>query len=155
LEKKQIVKILNKTNLKKSGFTLIEILIVVSILTVFFTAAISVAIINLQNLKSSENKILATRYGEELIEWLRGEKEADWEDFIDKTGVWCFKNEPITQWPTNNECGDDDKITNTVFTRQAEIKYNASSISVEINITWVEVKNNLNLSLNTNFKEIK
>ena len=75
---------------KKKSFTLIEVLIFVTILSLFFVVASAVTITSLQNLKVQEHKILATRYAEELLEWLRGEKEVDWNKFINYRGNYCF-----------------------------------------------------------------
>ena len=42
----------------------------------------TVTTFNLKNMKIQEHKILATRYAEEGVEWLKQEKEDDWQIFI-------------------------------------------------------------------------
>jgi prepilin-type N-terminal cleavage/methylation domain len=60
----------------KKSFTLIEVLIFVTILSLFFVAAAAVTIVSLRNLKVQEHKILATRYAEELLELAKREKRS-------------------------------------------------------------------------------
>jgi prepilin-type N-terminal cleavage/methylation domain-containing protein len=139
---------------KESGFTLIEVLIVITILIVFFVAAMSVAVVNLKNLDSSRNKILGTRYAEELLEWLRGEKETSWEDFIkDKDGIWCFNSEP-PNWNRHRACAEQEKI-NGFFTREANLTPGSNTVSVDIKVSWYEGANKIEVPLLTHFEEIK
>ncbi len=113
---------INNKNYKKS-FSLIEVLIFVTILTLFFIVAAAVIITSLRDMKISEHKILATRYAEELMEWLRSDKEVDWggttcsgncpdpvlpANFTEKATkcqslqcTFCFNTTPISAWPTS------------------------------------------------------
>lgn len=143
---------------KKTGFTLLEVLIVIGILSVFLLSAVTVSIVSVQNLKNSENKILASRYAEGLIEWLKGEKEKNW-DGIDglvskATGVKrCFV-EPI-EWPTSpGDCSANQKINN-FFTREAIITYYDTSKRVTINATvsWNEGDETITIPINTIFEQ--
>lgn len=64
----------------KKGFSLVEVLVFVTILSLFFVAAVTITTFNLRNLKVQEHKILATRYAEEAIECVKQEKEDCWQD---------------------------------------------------------------------------
>ncbi|MDO8498060.1 MAG: type II secretion system protein, partial [bacterium] len=70
--------------MSKSAFSLIEVLVFTSILSIFFVAAATVTTVSLRNLKISERKIIATRYMEDVASWLRAQKESDWNTFAEK-----------------------------------------------------------------------
>lgn len=134
----------------KTGFTLLEVLVVVGILSIFLLSAVTISIVSIRNLKNSETKILATRYGEGLIEWLRGEKDVNWNTFITKVGVWCFKDEPITQWPQSGGCGQNQKIKN-LFEREVIVDYNGAldQIIVKVSVSWDEGNQTVNIPITT------
>lgn len=58
-----------------------EIIISVTILSVFFVMAISTATAMIHNMKVTEHRLLATYYAEDLMTWLRSERERDWQEF--------------------------------------------------------------------------
>lgn len=141
----------------KSGFTLLEVIVVIGILSVFLLSAVTVSIVSIRNLKNSENKILATRYAEGLIEWLRGEKEANWDIFITKgtpSGVtWCFA-EPLN-WPASSgECLQNQKINN-FFNRKAIMTYddNLERMNINATVTWDEGSESISIPINTIFEQ--
>ncbi|MEX1052549.1 MAG: type II secretion system protein, partial [Patescibacteria group bacterium] len=118
---------------RNSGFTLLEVLVVLGILSVFLLAAITISIVSVRNLKSSENKLLGTRYAEGLMEWVRGEKDADWDVFITKQGLWCFNEEEII-WPiTTGNCAGQEKIKQ-IFDREVTLTYDDLSERVVVNV---------------------
>lgn len=88
------------------GFTLIEVLIFITLMPLIFIAVSYLTTSSLQKTKINEHKILATHYAEELREWLRGEKEKDWVSFKDSNnmGNWCFNDEPVTDWGSRGGC---------------------------------------------------
>lgn len=67
--------------MKKKSFTLIEILVFTTIISIFFIAAMSVTVFFLKNIKTQQYKIIATHLLKEAIEWLKYEKEFDWNTF--------------------------------------------------------------------------
>lgn len=85
-------------NLPK-GFTLIEILIATSIISIVFTTLASIVTTSLRNTTTSTKKIIGTHMADGLQEWIRGERDADWGTFVTKTGTWCFNSENIAGWP--------------------------------------------------------
>ncbi len=138
-------------NKNRFGFTLLEVLVVLGILSVFLLSAVTVSIVSVRNLKSSEFKILATRYGEGLVEWLRGEKDVNWNTFITKVGVWCFNQEPITQWPQSGACGPEDQNINKLFKREVLVDYNnaLNRTVVKITVSWDEGNRTVSIPITT------
>src|SRR3989339_1719338 len=93
----------------KKSFSLVEVLVFITVLGLFFTAAMSVTTFNLQSMKVQEHKILATRFAEEGVEWVKDEKETDWSTFIgyDTSGngtTYCL-NDLEDDWSTLGDCG--------------------------------------------------
>src|SRR3989344_5893759 len=80
------------------AFTLIEIMIFVSLLSMVLIVAVGYVTRLLMNMKVNEHKIYATFYVEEVSEWLISERYADWDGFQSKadatpTGfIYCFNN---------------------------------------------------------------
>src|SRR3989344_1556770 len=115
-----------KKNLQ--SFSLIEIMIFIVILSIFFIMAASVVTITLRNMKYNENKIRATHYSNQLEEWLRSQKELDWggevcngcayptnfTQIVTQSGnvdddyrtFFCFNNSPIENWQNLGSCMD-------------------------------------------------
>lgn len=124
-------------SIKKFGFTLVEVLIVITFVSLLFVSIATLASTSLRTTKVNEHKIIATHLGEELREWIRGEKEKDWETFIsDRVGTWCFNVEPIA-WSDTQEC---EYTLKDIFKRQAVINLNAEQTQATIAITveWYE-----------------
>ena len=144
----------NKYNLS-SGFSLIEVLIFISILSVFFLAAISVSVTSLRNMKINEHKIIATRYSQELLDWLRAEREEDWVEFHDnRMGTYCF-NKLVLSWPYNMESclqsGSEYSLGSGIqYKREANLSQ-VSDTQVKINIIteWQELGNTYSVPINT------
>jgi Tfp pilus assembly protein PilV len=137
---------------KKHGFTIIEVLIFVTLLSLIFVSVSYIITNTLRNTKQNEYRIVATHYADELKEWLRGEKDVDWQALFSKAGTYCFNQTPITQMGTSGACVDF--ITTDgygIFSRQVVITASGQSdtdqqISVDITVYWdngtKSVKNN-------------
>lgn len=130
---------LNKINQKDSGFSLIEVLVFVSILSLFFVAAATVVTVSLRNMKINEKKIVATRYAEDLSEWLRSERDVDWTQFVnnyaDKT--YCF-NTDLPDWFSAmppSACNYSFSANN--FKRYATLtKISETQVDVLLHVEW-------------------
>jgi len=134
------------------SFSLIEVLVFTAVLGLFFVAAMAVATFNIKNMKIQEHKILATRFAEEGIEWVKQEKEDDWTDFIDHNdGNYCLNS---LGW--NPACGENyDLGTPAFFKRELTIVKSGSptdQIEGTITVYWKEGDNNFNVPIKTVFK---
>lgn len=128
----------------KIGFTLVEVLVFISIFSLFFIAASSISLIILSNLKTQEHKILAAKYAQDLLEWLKSEKEADWLNFISKSSLtgkeYCFASTNIVNWPNEGSCLNFDGLNPPIYKRNLKLTKNneETSVTVEITISWFE-----------------
>lgn len=146
----------NKNNLN-SAFSLIEVLIFISILSVFFVAAISVAVTSLRNMQINEHKIVATRYSQELLDWLRAEREEDWDTFHDRSiGTYCFNDSDISWGDEPVEPEDCEDIyslgTGIKYKREAELSNivdSTTQVKIKITTEWQELGNTYSVPINT------
>lgn len=141
----------------KNGFSLIEVLIFVTILGVFFVAAVSITTFNLKNLKIQEHKILATRYADEGIEWLKQNKEDDWTAFVNydlSAGTYYCLN--TLDWLTPGNCDESYPLgTPSFFKRELLITNSGSPVNqvkTDLTVYWKEGTNVLNASNSAIFK---
>ncbi len=141
------------------GFSLIEVLVFVTILALFFVTASAVVTVSLRNMKINEHKILATRYGEEALEWLRGEKEEDWSTFVSDSR---FSSNPVTycfndlSWSSPTPC-NTDALTPAIFKREGILERLDCGdgfyckVIVTITVHWRELGTSYQVPLNTIF----
>ena len=148
------------------GFSMVEVLVFVSVVAMFFVVAAAISSFSLQIAKSNENKILATRYAEELLEWLRGEKEVDWEQFKentipdDTTKNYCFYEKTFgSNWNNtsklNAACSGFE--LGSVFNRDLTVTPTSDSNQVSINVTvsWRDGPNTFTVPVKTVFSRFE
>jgi len=123
------------------GFTLIEVLIFATIMAVFFVVAAAVITLSIRQMSAAEHKIIATRHAEALSEWLKGEKEADWNNFLSKVGNYlpkstvCFNN---FSWPAQSGICLAGDYLERLYKRQAKFSYSPDAVTVEVTVSWRE-----------------
>ena len=163
------------------GFSLIEVMIFVSILGIVFIITIGYVINLLRTMKVNEHKIMATYYAEELREWLKSEKEADWDAFSQKAGfesgqalgthaiTYCFNNDiDINDTVANmggsssdfpaQACTASDGIgvqQPLIFKREVILSKDKAtgptSIEAKITVSWIDNGNLFEVPLNAKF----
>lgn len=144
----------------KKSFSLVEVLVFISVLGLFFTAAISVTTFNLQSMKIQEHKILATRFAEEGIEWVKDEKETDWSTFILRdtsgTGTTYCLNSLEDDWGTLGDCGESYSLGSPAFfLRNLLIKNTGNpvdQVDATITVSWKEGSDSKNVQIKSVFQ---
>ncbi len=105
----------------RAGFSFVEILIFVTIISFLFIALTATVATAVRQSKAAEYRIHATHYADILEEWFRAEKDLDWETFvardISQSGtLYCFNNQvdfaaTASAWPDPGvECTDVDGV---------------------------------------------
>lgn len=150
--------------IRRDSFTLVEVLLFVSILSVFFVLAASVVTVTLRNMKFNEHKIKALHYSRQLEDWLRVQKEIDWGgdqcsgsccaiacNFTQRVTQgslnpkFCFNNFPISEWPAANLLGFDcDYSLDSIFSREVQFQSlpadsYINQVSLIITTSWLEL----------------
>ncbi|PIP15142.1 hypothetical protein COW98_01170 [Candidatus Roizmanbacteria bacterium CG22_combo_CG10-13_8_21_14_all_35_9] len=145
---------------KKKAFSLIEVLVFVTILTLFFIAAISVVTYLVSTLKTNEYKVIASHYAEEGLEWIRSQKEEDWMEFVAKDTsagngtTYCLKT---LNWATASSCNLSDLFgTPSIFKREAVIAKipgtPITQVDVQVAVSWQERGRSMSIPLKTVLK---
>lgn len=132
----------------EGGQSLFEIIMALAIATLIIVAIVALAATSIRNTTFSKNKTLATRYSQEAVEWLRGERDADWETFFDiraANPLYCLKS---LTWSDASigACLDGQEIANTAFKR--EVSFTRTTVTVgglpkdvvgaEIKVYWID-----------------
>jgi Tfp pilus assembly protein PilV len=154
---------------KQKGFTFIEVLIFTAIISFLFISMTSTVISSLQRMQVTEHRLYANRHAEELVEWLRSEKEADWEAFVARdTGngsgtPYCFNDQlnfldPAPVWPavTLENCTYTGVGTPPlIYKRYAQLTAeNLNQVNIEIVVEWREGNKYYSVPINTVFTNI-
>jgi hypothetical protein len=104
-------------NLK--GQSLFEVVLALAIATIIIVAMVALASSAIRNSNFSRNKTLATRYSQEATEWLRGERDTDFDTFFARAAnpLFCLKT---LNWSdaTIGACTDGQEIPGTLFKRE-------------------------------------
>ncbi len=155
-----VVKLSVKQRHQSQSFSLIEVIIFIGILSLFFVTGMVVVTASLRNMKVSEHKIVASQYVKQLMSWITVQKENDWVSFVDNYTsaspgkTYCFNDETIA-WPVPNiasPCADFSLGSPAIFRREATLTSSGTPTSqVEINITieWNDAGNTFSVPLNT------
>ncbi len=143
----------------EQSFTLVEVLVFLTILSLFFITVSAITTYSLRNLKTQENKMIATNYAQQLLEWLRGQKEKDWNEFAKKsstTGItYCFNNNLSldSNFPTSGRCNNYN--LDLRFKREATLtnltNNPVAKIKLGITVKWQEGNNIFSVPLDTIF----
>lgn len=149
----------------RTGFSMIEVLVFVSILSLFFVTTAAITATSLKQMKISEHRIIASRYAEDLLEYLRGEKDEGWEEFVAKANTngltYCFNN-PISENTRLNSisssaCENYNGIVgseNPIFKREVTLRVQdsfASQVTVNVLVRWREGGVEYSVPVNTVF----
>ncbi len=140
-----------------SGFTLVEILIFVTIISMLFVVSLSLATTTLLTTKSNENRTFATYHTDALKEWLLSEREANWTNVLahaSSTGTtYCF-NAPIdgaTTWPAASTCAGYD--LDAKYKREAVLVIqsvgSSSQVVATVQTSWRDGSNTSTTKLKT------
>ncbi len=122
-----------------SGQSFIELIAALLIVSMSLLALVSLVIRSLANTTFARNKTLATSYAQQSLEWLRGERDADWQTFYGRTnGSWCIVT---LSWNTGGShsgaCGTNDVIPATPFRRTITFtRVNTSTVNATSTVTW-------------------
>jgi len=136
-------KVLTMKNLR--GFSLVEAMVFITILSVFFISSMTIVVFILRNMKNQQYKILATRYAEEGIEWVKQEKEDDWQLFSlrDDSGGpgsnYCLNT---LNWATKTDCNDVYSLGPPNIFKRALVITNFGTptdrITTNLTVSWLE-----------------
>lgn len=115
----------------KNGFSLLEVIIAITILLVGVTSAFSLVTLNSNITRLSQNKLIAAMLVQEDIEVVRNRRDNNWLSISEPKPNWD-DNLPISEFPFG------------IFTRTVIITDNpdgnliTEDIKIESKVSWVE-----------------
>jgi len=151
------------------GFSLIEVIIFIAILSMFLVTAAAIITVSMHQNSLQINKVRAVHYNDQLLEWLRSEKDRDWNTVTEKAtslpggSVYCFCTEDVS-WATASIKADKSDCCPTplslLFKRYVALSSSvfapsgfspSSQIEVTIDTDWQEAGNSYSTKLHTIF----
>lgn len=143
---------------KINGSSMVEILIAILFVSLVAVALLRLAVINVSTSSYSIQRSQAEDYAKQTLEWLRNEKERDWQTFYNHgTYTWCMPTLTSSSWDSLNikDCSPTllaDKIPGTVFIREVEnTQESASIVGVKVIIFWNDARGYHEITKNAEF----
>ncbi len=138
------------------GFSLIELIIFIGILSFFFVTSAAITTFSVQNMTANEHRLVATQYANTLLSWIRAQKESDWNTFISSysSGIaYCF-SDPITVTKISDEptapCSSAFGSPAAIYTREATLtNVSSTQVSIDIKVHWSEPGGAMSVPLNS------
>lgn len=138
-----------------SGQSLFEVILALGLIALVITAVVAVAGISIKNTSFSKNQTLGSRLAESTIEWLRGQRDENWETFADRalTSVWCL---PELSWDSadSGNCGTDSLVEDTNLKREIEfLEVSSTDIQTTVKVYWQDGSGYHEVSTVTSFTD--
>ena len=137
---------------KLHGATLVEVIIVVSIVVLVLTAIISGTISSLSVTNYSSKKNQATKLGQEVIEISRKKRDESWSAFVTGLGnkSWCVDSSG--NFTQSSTCPND---LDGVFSRKVTYTVTGNTVEVTVLVSWREGANDRTSKIQTVFTQWK
>jgi len=136
----------------KKSFSLIEVLVFITILSVFLVISAAIITISMRQNMLKVNMLKATHYNEQLLEWIRSEKETEWSTFASNAGnaTYCFNSDSFS-W--GNDC---TIMLGDIYKRYADfvttlVHGTPTQVVVTVRTEWQEAGNTYSTKLHTLF----
>lgn len=136
-------------NILAGGQAVVEILVALGIAVIVIVALVSAVVASVSNSTFSKTQGEANRYSREGTEWIRGERDKDWDAFASRVGsAWCL---PTLSWPSSSgACSVTSTIPNTSLRRETTLTLlSANQIDVTVRVYWADPKGNHEVRLNS------
>lgn len=128
--------------MNNKGASLLEIVIAIGLVGVILMSLVALSTKTVSNSTISREKNQATRYTQELIEWVRQQRDDSWSGLnsrITTNTTWCMT---AINWDNPGACTESKVIPGTPFRRQAEFnRLNANTIELTVVTQWVDSGN--------------
>ena len=110
------------------GQSLFEVVAALAVVALIIVALVSLVAKAVSNANFSRNQTLASRYSQEATEWLRGERDKDFDQFRTQasSSPQCLNN---LSWGNIGICSDGEEISDTPFKR--EVTFTVSMVSAK------------------------
>ncbi|HBL51602.1 MAG TPA: hypothetical protein DDZ05_00045 [Candidatus Blackburnbacteria bacterium] len=128
----------NKSN-RMLGQGLFELVVAMGIGVLVMTSLVKLITVSIKNTTFAKNQSLATRYAQEGIEWIRGQRDVSWSTLLtyslDANPTWCINT---LNWNTHSVCSST--ISSTIFSRKLTLDKTSNSnvdlIEATVVVDW-------------------
>jgi prepilin-type N-terminal cleavage/methylation domain-containing protein len=138
-----------KTSPYGKGFTLIEVMIFITILSVVFVAMAGYTAQLIFSMKINEHKTRAAIHAEVVKEWLNGERETDWAVFLTRASAagtrYCMNaavgfGTEFAALPVGGPCGFNGVtgVNPPIFRRELILTRVGNQVNADIVVSWME-----------------
>lgn len=140
----------------QKGQSLFEVVLALGVITAICVGIVSLTVSAIRNAAFSKNKTLAGRFAQEATEWLRGERDNNFNLFEThaQTLLWCFSG---LNWNKVGACGESDQISGTPLLRDVTFSTNLVSgktvIDVSVKVYWDDAQGAHEVRSTTSFSD--
>jgi len=124
-----------------SGQSLIEVLTALAVVLLVMVALVRATTVSMRSSGFSKAQTQATAYAQEAIEWIRAERDKDWDEFSTRAGtIFCLNSESLS-WPAEGDCPADGYILGGRFKREAtltSVDGEGNKVEVKVVVSWLE-----------------
>lgn len=99
------------------GQSLFEVVIALAVVALIIVGLVILSTDSIKNSTFSKNKTLASRYTQEAVEWLRGERDRDVSNFRSKTTTPTYCLDDL-DWSNVGICSESEVLIDTPFRRE-------------------------------------
>ena len=141
---------------RQKGTTLLEVIFTIVVIGMVLGALITAVNYGLSNAQYARNKALATKYGQEAIEWLRAQRNLDWYDFSGRAcssgpcTPYCLVD--FSVWPGQAACSAGMVINDQFdsFHREVTLEQDGvDKVNVQMRVFWQQGNRDSEIKLNT------
>jgi len=151
-------------NNKKEGTTLLEVIFTIAVIGMVLGALITAINYGLSNAQYARNKALATKYGQETVEWLREQRNLNWYELYDNKSCpssvgcvsYCLPDLStlvnFSNWPSPAACSATAVIIDQflLFHREMTLVQDGpDKITVFVRVFWQQGNRDSEITLNT------
>lgn len=128
---------MKKVKNTQKGQSMFEVFLSLTVITVVIVALVILASNAIRNTTYSRNKTISTRYSQETIEWLRGERDMDWTIFSQRAVTSQYYCMQTLSWDNIGQCSSSDTIANTSLFREVGLTIDdPEQIEAEVRVYW-------------------
>lgn len=141
-----------KTN--QSGQSLFEVVLSLAVITIIIVALIILAANSIKNANFSKTRTLATNYAQDTNEWLRSERDKDFDAFAERAqSPYCLVELSWTSAKVGS-CDPNDFISGTNLQREVSFTIlSSTTIEAEVLIYWDDSKGTHEVRTTTDFTD--
>jgi len=128
---------------KIKGQSLFEVIFAIAITAMILTGVLSLATTSVRNVDSSKNKSIASNEGRASIDWLRNQRDLDWDNLAGLASfpgiTYCLADPDDGLKLKETECL---KIPGTNLTREVTLAFTDSEdvIQADVEVYWMDAQ---------------